>query len=226
MCSTIALALITLTWMCKPLVLSLFTFILQTDRCFPAAEVDAQLLACQLVKLVPPAMSLPLGSSPHTPSPLQRAAVAKHNVLPFQRSCGTRQRASWDVGTSQSQIEPAGSSTVPNRRSFAFGDHNSPRTSSPRVQHREKVAPRRVLQGFDVTHTGTSLESRHGVSSATGTAGLLTRQLSGGLTQTRAIEEAPAFVQQVPPDQSAVAKCCKLCLIRVLVSHKLAQSSI
>ena len=183
-------------------------FNLQTIRCCPAdpnAAEGGRSGLCLLVGLVPPAMSLPLGSSPHTPSPLQRAAVAKHNVLPFQRSCGTRQR---DVGTSQSQIEPVGSTTAPIRRSSAFGDHNSPRTASPRVQQKEKVAPRRVLQGFDVTHTGTSLESQHGVSSATGTAGLLTRQLSGGLTQTREIAAAPAFVQQVPPDQSAAAECC------------------
>lgn len=146
-------------------------------------------------------MSLPVGSSPRNPSPLQRATASKAHVLSFPKAgLGTRQqRASWDAGNvSQQQHEAAANNTVPFRRSFAYGDNSSPRSLPPRMQTREKIAPRRVLQGFDLTHAAAPQEPLQRSSSSSNSAGLLTTQLSSSLTKGHATGEAPALDEQVP----------------------------
>mmetsp|Transcript_8405 Transcript_8405/g.25207 ORF Transcript_8405/g.25207 Transcript_8405/m.25207 type:complete len:884 (+) Transcript_8405:164-2815(+) len=155
-------------------------------------------------------MSLPVGSSPRNPSPLQRATASKAHVLSFPKAgLGTRQqRASWDAGNvSQQQHEAAANNTVPFRRSFAYGDNSSPRSLPPRMQTREKIAPRRVLQGFDLTHAAAPQEPLQRSSSSSNSAGLLTTQLSSSLTKGHATGEAPALDEQSLTHRKQLEQC-------------------
>lgn len=150
----------------------------------------------------------PLGSSPCNPSPLQRAVATKQSSMTSTRSSFPRQRSCWSEDT----LATHGSQTSSTAR-YSAGDSfksfcgasSSPRNAPSRARSREArgegFAPR-VVQGF-VLSEGSSPTTAEplGTSSVTGTAGLLSRQLSQRLGQTCDAAGAPAAQGiQVPLD--------------------------
>lgn len=127
----------------------------------------------------------PLGTSPCNPSPLQRAVATKQSSLSSTRSSLPRQRSCWSEDTVATQGSQASSAArCPARDSSrSFGASSSSRNMPSSARSREARASEsfapRVVQGFVLSEGNSPAAAEPlGISSVTGTAGLLSRQLS------------------------------------------------